>query len=84
LATALGVICREEAIAPNLAASTQELRTMAAWRLGMIRLDDEPRLFTGWRRDVIAEKIDRVLEGKKSLRVIDPKSNQPLTLDDCR
>lgn len=83
LATALGVICREKSIAPNLASSTQELRTMAAWRLGMIELPEEPRLFRGWRREVIAEEIDRVLEGKKSLRVIDPKSNQPLTIDDC-
>lgn len=83
LATALGVICREKSIAPNLASSTQELRTMAAWRLGMIKLPEEPRLFRGWRREVIAEEIDRVLEGKKSLRVIDPKSTQPLTIDDC-
>ncbi len=83
LATALGVICREKSIAPNLASSTQELRTMAAWRLGMIKLDEEPRLFRGWRRDVIAQEIDRVLEGKKSLRVIDPKASQPLTIDDC-
>lgn len=83
LATALGVICREESIAPNLAASTQELRTMAAWRLGMVKLDEEPRLFTGWRRKVIARKIDDVLEGKKTLRVVDPRSNQPLTIDDC-
>ncbi len=83
LATALGVICREKSIAPNLASSTQELRTMAAWRLGMIKLPEEPRLFRGWRREVIAEEIDRVLEGKKSLRIIDPKSSQPLTIDDC-
>lgn len=83
LATALGVICREKSIAPNLASSTQELRTMAAWRLGMIKLPEEPRLFRGWRRQVIAEEIDRVLEGKKSLRVIDPKATQPLTIDDC-
>ena len=83
LATALGVICREENIAPNLASSTQELRTMAAWRLGMIKLDEEPRLFSGWRREVIAEKIDDVLEGRKTLRVVDARSNQPLTIDDC-
>ena len=83
LATALGVICREKSIAPNLASSTQELRTMAAWRLGMIKLPEEPRLFRGWRREVIAEEIDRVLEGKKSLRIIDPKSSQPLTIEDC-
>ena len=77
------MICREENIAPNLASSTQELRTMAAWRLGMIKLDEEPRLFSGWRREVIAEKIDDVLEGRKTLRVVDARSNQPLTIDDC-
>jgi ribonuclease D len=82
LATALGVICREQSIAANLAASTQELRTMAAWRLGMIKLHEPPRLYEGWRRQVIADEIERVLEGKKSLRVADPRSTQPLTFDD--
>ena len=83
LATALGIICRDESIAPNLAGSTQELRTMAAWRMGMLELDEEPRLFTGWRREVIAQKIDDVLEGKKSLRVKNASSNQPLIMEDC-
>lgn len=82
LATALGVICREAAIAPNLAASTQELREMAAWRLKMIDLTESPRLFRGWRREVIADQIDGLLDGKRTLRVADPKSNQPLTIDD--
>lgn len=82
LATALGVICREASIAPNLAASTEELRMVAAWRMGLIQLEETPRLFTGWRREVIAEKIDDVLEGTCSIRVVDPKSEQPLAISD--
>ncbi|MGI9518935.1 MAG: ribonuclease D [Pirellulaceae bacterium] len=82
LATTLGVICREEAVAPNLVGSTQDLRALAAWRLGLIELDEPPRLFTGWRHDVIAEEIDLVLAGKKSLRITDATLAQPLTLED--
>ena len=83
LATTLGVICREASIAPNLVGSTQDLRALAAWRLGLIELDEPPRLFTGWRHDVIAEEIDLVLAGKKSLRVNDATLSQPLSLEDC-
>ncbi len=54
LATALGVICRDAMIAPNIAASTEELRTVAAWRMGLIQLDEPPRLFSG-----CAEKSSR-------------------------
>lgn len=82
LATALGVICREESVAPNLVGSTQDLRTMAAWRLGMIKLDETPRLFQGWRKQVVADRIDEMLEGKKSMRVRNPKADQPLVIDD--
>lgn len=83
LATALGVICRDASIAPNLAGTTQDLRTMAAWRLQMIDLDETPRLMTGWRREVIGDEIDQVLKGHKSIRVSDPKSEQPLTINGC-
>lgn len=82
LATALGVICREGLIAPNLAGSTEELRLVAAWRLGMVKLEEPPRLFTGWRKDLIANRIEQVLQGECSIRVVDPKSDQPLTISD--
>ncbi len=82
LATALGVICRDANIAPNMAASTEELRMVAAWRMGLIQLDEPPRLFTGWRREVIAARIEEVLDGTCSIRVVDPKSDQPLSITD--
>jgi ribonuclease D len=80
LSTALGVICRDATVAPNLVASTEELRLVAAWRLGMIRLDQVPRLFTGWRCELIGEKLDEILDGTCSIRVVDPKADQPLAI----
>ncbi len=78
LSTALGIICRDASISPNLAASTEELRQVAAWRLEMIELKTPPRLLNGWRKEVVAEPIDEILEGRCSIRVSDPRANQPL------
>ena len=83
LATALGVICRDASIAPNLVGTTQDLRTMAAWRLGLLQLDEPPALVTGWRGEVIGDEIDHVLQGQRSIRVTDPSSDQPLSIDPC-
>ncbi len=80
LSTALGVICREANVAPNLVASTEELRMVAAWRLGLTRLNETPRLFTGWRGEMIGEKIDEILKGTCSIRVVDATADQPLAI----
>lgn len=82
LSTALGVICREARIAPNLVATTDELRTVAAWRLGMAKLPETPRLFSGWRKQLIGRHLDEILKGEKSIRVVDPNAEQPLAITD--
>jgi ribonuclease D len=82
LSTALGVICRDAGVAPNLVATTDELRTVAAWRLGLAKLPETPRLFSGWRKELIGRHLDEILKGEKSIRVVDPKSEQPLAITD--
>jgi ribonuclease D len=81
LTTALNVVCKTQSIAPNIVGTAQGVRTMAAWRLGMIELKEQPDLASGWRAEIVGQLIDRVLDGTIAIRVDDPKSDQPLQLE---
>ena len=83
LATALGVICRDAQVAPNLVGTSQQLRTLAAWRLGLIELEKTPQLMCGWRGEIIGEQIDRLLAGDCSIRIDNPASDQPLIIENA-
>ena len=81
LSTALNVVCRDQSIAPSLVGTANDVRTMAAWKLGMISPKDKPALATGWRSEMIGKLIERVLDGTIAIRVDDPKSEDPLKLE---
>ena len=81
LTTALNVVCKTENIAPSIVGTAQDVRTMAAWRLGLIELKTEPELATGWRAEIVGQLIDRVLDGTIAVRVDDPNSDNPLKLE---
>lgn len=81
LTTALAVVCKTESIAPNIVGTAQGVRTMAAWRLGLIEMKSPPELATGWRAEIVGQLIDRVLDGSVAIRVDNPKSEQPLSLE---
>lgn len=79
--TALNVVCRRSNIAPSLVGTAQDVRKLAAWRLGMIDLDEEPDLARGWRREIVGQLIEKVLDGKIAIRVDDPQSDMPLIIE---
>ena len=81
LSTALNVVCRDQSIAPSLVGTANDVRTMAAWKLGMISPKDKPALASGWRSEMIGHLIERVLDGTVAIRVDDPKSEDPLKLE---
>ena len=81
LSTALNVVCRDQSIAPSLVGTANDVRTMAAWKLGMINPKDKPALASGWRSEMIGKLIERVLDGTVAIRVDDPKSEEPLKLE---
>ncbi len=81
LTTALKIVCKTESIASGIVGSADDVRTMAAWRLGMIQLKVEPELSKGWRAEIVGTLIDRVLDGTYAIRVGDPKSDDPLVLE---
>ena len=81
LTTALNVTCKTENIAPNIVGTAQDVRTMAAWRLGLIDLKEQPKIAHGWRAEIVGQLIDRVLDGTIAIRVGNPNSDQPLKLE---
>lgn len=81
LATGLGLMCVQQQLAPSLVATTQDIRDLAAWKLGLLRSDEAPYLLSGWRRHVLGDVMDEIIAGKLALRIGDPKSSSPLRLE---
>ena len=77
----MNVVCRDQSIAPSLVGTANDVRTMAAWKLGMINPKDKPALASGWRAEMIGHLIERVLDGTIAIRVDDPASSDPLKLE---
>ena len=81
LTTALNVLCRTEQISSSIVGTAQEVRDVAAMRLGILKLSEKPRLLTGWRAEIVGQLIDQVLDGRVAIRVDDPKSDHPLKME---
>ena len=77
---ALKVICREENIASSIVGTTDQVRNLAAWRMGVLELDSPPKLATGWRADLVGQLVEKILDGSIAISVSDPKSDHPLTI----
>ena len=77
---ALKVICREQNIASSIVGTSDEVRNMAAWRMGVLELETPPKLATGWRADLVGQLVDKILDGSIAISVGNPKSDHPLTL----
>jgi len=80
LTAVLGDWCAGHKLAPNLVASTSDLRALVRARL---RGDAEPTdsiLTMGWRRDHVLPELQAVLEGRRSIRVRDLRADSPLEL----
>ena len=81
LYTAFGLVCREHRVAPALAGSVQDVRKLAAWYLGEQRPEDPlPKLLTGWRRQVVGEFIEEVMDGRWAISVDRANLELPLKL----
>ena len=77
---ALKVICREQKIAPAIVGTSDEIRNMVAWKMGMLELKDPPKLSIGWRAELVGRLIEKLLDGSVAVSVGDPRSDYPLKL----
>ena len=82
LSTALGSLCRDNALAPGLVGGAQDLRDLVSYQLKLVDTPEVPKLAKGWRAEVVGKSIDRLLQGEILVSVSNPLSDQPLTLHD--
>ena len=97
LFAALGSICRQAELAPNLVATPGDIRQWMAYRTGHrkratggegdkadscdVPSRDPPQLARGWRAEFVGRLFDDLLAGKLSIRIADPKSDHPLAFE---
>lgn len=84
LSTALGSICRTQQVAASIVGTTQDVRELIAYRLGLEDFppDNLPVLATGWRAEVVGHRIEDLLQGRAAIRITDPLSDHPLSFED--
>lgn len=78
LSTALGSICRDAKLAPSIVGTSQDVRDLIAYRLGLVK-SDPPALARGWRAEIVGSVIEDLLDGKLAIVVDDPSAAQPLS-----
>ena len=79
LSSALASICHRAELAPSIVGNPSDVRELIAFRLGYAHRGDEPpSLARGWREQVVGSVIDDLLSGKTTVRIADPKSEEPL------
>ncbi|MBN1853864.1 MAG: HRDC domain-containing protein [Pirellulales bacterium] len=83
LTPALASLCRKENIAVSLVGTASDVRDLVAYRLGYhtAKSSKQPILATGWRSEFIGHLIEDLLAGRKSIRIDDPASNHPLSIE---
>jgi ribonuclease D len=80
LFAALGSVCREQSLAPNLVGSPTDVRELISHQLHG-KPERPPALAQGWRAEVVGRLFEDLLSGKTTVRVTDPDSDYPLAFD---
>jgi ribonuclease D len=80
LATAVSSVAQSAQVAPGLVGSVQDVRDLIAYHLGWegTRI---PVLATGWRKEVVGDAVNQLLDGKLAIRITDPTSHHPLAFE---
>lgn len=83
LATALGIVCREQQVAAGLLGSVQDIRDYVAFRTGTGDAGgaEPPAMACGWRSEIAGPILDDLLAGRTAIRVADPCREQPLQFE---
>ncbi len=82
ISSALNSVCRQAHLAPSLVGNPSDVRDLIAFKLGRAKNDEQaPMLAQGWRQEVVGSLIDDLLSGTVAVRISDPHSEHPLSLD---
>jgi ribonuclease D len=83
LTPALTTICRRAEVAASMAGTATDVRDLIAYRFDFGGAPDElPLLLRGWRAELVGNLLDDLLAGKKSIRIRNPRHEDPLAFDD--
>jgi ribonuclease D len=77
----LGDVCARMRLAPNLVATTADVKLVVRARLGSQPLPAESLLTGGWRAAHILPELLAVLEGRRSVRVADVAAEAPFSYE---
>jgi ribonuclease D len=83
LTPALTSICRRAEVAASMVGTASDVRDLVAYRFGFdgARTDETPALLQGWRAELVGNLLDDLLSGKKSIRIANPRHEDPLAFD---
>jgi ribonuclease D len=82
LFAALGSICRQAELAPNLVGGPNEIRELIAYRIARQQQNRRvPQLARGWRAEFVGRLFDDLLAGQIAVRVAHADSDHPLVFE---
>jgi ribonuclease D len=82
LTAVLGDVCARHSLAPNLVASTNDVKLLVRARLAAQPLPSESLLTAGWRSTHILPHLLAVLEGRRLVRIADVSADAPFDYTD--
>lgn len=83
LTPALTTICRRAEIAASMVGTATDVRDLIAYRFNFGgATEEQPLLLRGWRAELVGNLLDDLLLGKKSIRIRNPRHEDPLAFDD--
>jgi ribonuclease D len=82
LTAVLGDVCARRSLAPNLVATTNDVKLLVRARLAAQPLPPESLLTVGWRRAHILPDLLAVLEGRRLVRIADVSADAPFEYKD--
>lgn len=82
LGLALANRCQELGISMPLVGTSSDLKELVRWHVFDQQQGARPKLLSKWRESVCGQVLLDVLDGKVTLRVADPRSENPLRFDD--
>jgi len=82
LFVALGSICRQAQLAPNLVGGPNDIRELIVYRTAEgAQGRRPPQVARGWRQQFLGKFFDDLLAGKTSVRIGEATSEQPLVFE---
>ena len=74
----LSTLCHQLQLAPQLVATTADVRDWIAWRLNLCNFETPPVLASGWRAGIIGKVFEELLTGEKGIYITNPTDDSPL------